>query len=128
MKRFLRIVVAAFALIGVGYVLFALYVFKFLPKCAASSSEALVSPDGKFYAVVTRSDCEQRARTHAYVEMGRPGEKERIVSLEVQGTTEARMSWNGDRELIVSFPPAAVVKAYAPDDEWPRVVQRHLEP
>jgi predicted membrane metal-binding protein len=126
MKRLLQVVVALFAVIGVAYTAFAVYANWFLPRCILASSQEAQSPDGKYFAVFEQSNCQDPGRSRATVEMGTLNSKKRIVWLDVKGTTDVRMTWNDNRELIVTLPESAVVKRYGPYDEWPQVIERRL--
>jgi len=74
-----------------------------------------------------QTTCEDRARSRATVTMGAKDREDRIVWLDVQGTTDVRLTWNGNRELIVTLPDSAIVKRYGPYDEWPQVVEHRVE-
>ncbi len=125
LKRLLQVAVALFALIGVAYTAFIVFANWFLPNCTRTSSEAR-SPDGKHFAVFEQTTCEDRSRSRATVTMGAADRKERVVWLDVKGTTDVRLTWNGDRELIVTLPESAIVKRYGPYDEWPRIIERRV--
>jgi hypothetical protein len=127
MKRLLQVAVGIFAVIGVAYTALVVYAQWFLPHCVLMSSAQAQSPDGKHFATFEQTKCEDRDRSRARVMMGASDSEEQIVWLEVQGTTDVRLTWNGDRELIVTLPEAAVVKRYGPYNEWPRVVERRVD-
>jgi len=125
MKRAIYIVVALFALIGVAYTGLGLYATFFLPRCLLSSSAEATSPDGQHFAVFQQTTCEDASRSRASVMMGRNSNRsERVVLMEVKDTTDVRLTWDGNRDLIVVLPPSAKVERYGPYDDWPRVKEQ----
>lgn len=125
MKRLLRIVFILFALVGVGFTGLFVYVNFFLPKCMFHGSAEATSPDGRHFAVFEQTTCQDTSRSRASVMMGRNSNRsERVVLMEVRGTTDVRLTWSGDQNLIVVLPRTAQVKRYGPYDEWPRVTEQ----
>src|SRR5690242_19772021 len=127
MKRLLQVLVCIFAVCGLGYTAFCIYLNVALPKCTYIASSDVQSPDGKYFAVVEQTRCEDPSRSGASVAMGRsenPGEK--IVWMNVKGTDDVRLTWNGSRERIVVLPRSAVVERHGPYDGWPRAIEQRV--
>jgi hypothetical protein len=127
MKRLVQVAVGAFALIGIAYSALIVYAHWFLPHCVLTSSAQAHSPDGQHFAIFEQRVCEEAIRSRSEVKMGAKGREDQIVLFEIQGTTDVRLTWNGDRELIVTLPEPAAIKRYGPYDEWPRVVERRVQ-
>src|SRR5262245_1923718 len=85
------------------------------------------SPTGQYYAFFQQSMCEDPDTSRSEVHIGKRGVKERIVALQIRGTSQVGLTWEGDSELLVSFPIDASVRELGPYDGWPRVVLRKLE-
>jgi hypothetical protein len=126
LKRLLQVGVGIFALIGLGYTALALYMSVAMPKCMLLGSSEAQSQDGKYFAVFEQTRCEDSSRSRASVSMGRVGNPaDKIVRMNVKGTTDVRLTWNGSRELVVVLPPSAIVEPFGPYDGWPPVVEQH---
>lgn len=130
MKRLLQVFVCVLAVSGLGYTALGIYMSVALPKCTYLASADVQSPDGKYFAVFEQTHCEDPSRSRASVAMGRvqnPGEK--IVWMNVRGTNDVRLTWNGSRELMVVLPRGAIVNRYGPYDGWPSAIeQRVIQP
>ena len=124
LKSALKVLVAALALIGAAYCVLLLWVYFFAPKCVFSQAAQAVAPSGQHFAVFQQSLCEDPLRSRSEVLVGRPGIKERLVVLEVTGTSQVALTWNSDSELVVTLPNSATTKPYPPQANWPRVTLR----
>src|SRR5690348_13494047 len=101
MKRLLQIAVGIFALIVAAYTALVIYTNVALPSCTLLASSEAVSPDGKYVAVFEQTRCEDPSRSRATVGMSlTANRKEKIVWMNVKGTTDVRLTWNGSRELF----------------------------
>ncbi|SRR5690349_12069084 len=123
MKRAAQIAIGVFAIVGVGYTALMIYANWVGPHCQFVPSVEARSPDGQHFAVFQQTICEDPARSRSTVEMGGTDPRQRITRLEIKGTSDVDLTWNGDRELVVSLPGSASVKEYGPYDGWPRVTQ-----
>src|SRR5436305_14517770 len=102
MKRFLQVTVGIFAVIGAAYTALVIYTNVALPSCMLLALSEAVSPDAKYVAVFEQTRCEDPSRTRATVGMRlTANRKERIVWMNVKGTTDGRATWNGSRQLFV---------------------------
>ena len=126
MRRAIQVAVGLFAIVGVIYAAFAIYVSCFVPRCQYVVSAEAKSPDGAYFAVFQQSICEDPARSRSSVVMGGHDPVERVTRLEVNGTSDVQLTWSGNRELIVSLPTAASTKVFGPYDDWPRVTERRV--
>jgi hypothetical protein len=125
MKRFLQVLVGVFALIGVAWVALSIYANVALPNCLLLATSEATSPDGKYIADFEQTRCEDPTRSRATVGMRLAADrKERIVWMDVKGTTDVRLTWNGSRELLVVMPQSANVRKYGPYDGWPKAVEK----
>ena len=126
MKRSVQVAVGLFAVVGVIYTAFAIYVTWFVPRCQHFVSAQAKSPDGKYFAEFQQTICEDPGRSRSWVVMGGREPVERITRLDIQGTNDVKLTWNGTHELIVSLPASASTKAFGPYDDWPRVTERKV--
>ena len=126
MKRLFTVAIGVFAVIGVLYTAFAIYVSWFVPRCQYYVSADARSPDGKYFATFQQTICEDPARSRSSVVMGGREPVERITRLEVIGTNDVQLTWSGNRELIVSLPSSASTKVFGPYEGWPRVTERRV--
>jgi hypothetical protein len=124
LKSALKILVAALAVIGAAYCVLFLWVYFFAPKCVFSQTEQAVAPNGQHFAVFQQSLCEDPLRSRSEVLVGKPGIKERLVVLEVRGTSHVALTWNSDSELVVALPGSATTRVYPAQANWPRVTLR----
>lgn len=85
------------------------------------------SPTGQYYAVFEQRICEDPGTSQSDVRIGKRGVRERIVALEIRGTTQVNMTWADDSKLFVSYPTDANVKELGPYEGWPRVILRKVE-
>ena len=127
MRFALKTIVGLFAVLGAAYVAFGLYAMFLLPHCMFSYAAQATSPTGQYSAVYQQSICEDPERSRSEVLIGKRGVRERIVALEIRGTSQVGLTWSGDSELFVSYPVDATVKELGPYDGWPRVVLRKVE-
>jgi hypothetical protein len=124
MKRAAQVAIGVFAIIGLGYTALMIYANWVDPHCQFVPSAEARSPDGQHFAVFQQTICQDPARSRSTVEMGGTDPSRRITRLQISGTSDVDLTWNGDRELVVSFPNSALVKEYGPYDDWPRVTVR----
>jgi hypothetical protein len=128
MKRILQALVGIFALIGVWHVALIIYGYFGLPACIGVAWTEAVSPDGRYVAVYKNVRCDDSSRSSATVGIGLAGEKRsQTIMMNVKGTTDVRLTWNGNRELFVHVPQAAVVEKFGPYEDLPRVSVRRDE-
>jgi hypothetical protein len=121
----LKPIVGVFALIGVAYCAFAVYANLFLMDCVFSSTAQAISPNGEYFGVYEQRICRDPDKSTSQVLIGKRGSDTRSVLLELRGTSDVRLTWSSDRELVVSYPrSAAVIKQYGMDFEWGRVTLR----
>jgi hypothetical protein len=126
MRRSVQVAVGLFAIVGLIYTAFAIYVSWFVPRCRYVVSAEARSPDGAYFAVFQQTICEDPARSRSSVVMGGRDPVERITRLEIEGTSDVQLTWAGNRELIVSLPATASTKVFGPYDGWPRVSERRV--
>jgi hypothetical protein len=126
-KIALRIVVGVFAVLGVAYSALWLYATFLLPHCMLSYTAQATSPSGQYYAVYEQRICQDPNKSKSEVNIGKRGLKERIVALQIRGTTQVGLTWTGNSELLISYPNDASVKQLGPYDGWPRVILRKTE-
>lgn len=128
MKRFLQVVIGIFALIGVWHVAINLYGHFGLPACNGIAWTEAVSPDGRYVAIYQNVICDDSSRSSALVGIGPTGEKRSWTTvLNIKGTTNVRLTWNGTRELLVHLPLSAEVEKLGPFEDLPRVSVRRDE-
>ena len=127
MRFALKTIVGVFAVLGAAYFAFGLYAMFFLPHCMLSYGAQAVSPTRLYSAVYQQNICEDPERSRSEVLIGKRGVSERIVALEIRGTSQVGLTWSGDSELFVSYPVDATVNELGPYDGWPRVVLRKVE-
>lgn len=127
MNRALKPIVGFFAVLGVAFVAFTIYANVFLVGCTYSQVAQAVSPNGEHFAVFDQRVCKNPDDGWSRVLMGKRGERERNVLLEIRGTTQVGLTWTSDQELIVSYPRSASVKKYDVDGR-PRVTLRPTDP
>jgi hypothetical protein len=123
----LKTIVGVFAVLGAAYVAFGLYAMFFLPHCMFSYAAQATSPTGQYSAVYQQSICEDPERSRSEVLIGKRGVRERIVALEIRGTTQVNLTWADESKLFVSYPTDASVKELGPYEGWPRVILRKVE-
>src|SRR5688572_28405905 len=127
-KRILQAVVGVFALIGVWHVAINLYGHFGLPTCNGNAWTEAVSPDGRYVAVYQNVVCDDSSRSRATVGIGLAGESRSWTTMvNIKGTTDVRLTWNGNRELLVHVPEAAKVETLGPYEGLPRVSVRRDE-
>jgi hypothetical protein len=128
MKRILQALVGVFALIGVWHVAINIYGHFGLPACTGLAWSEAVSPDGRYVARYQNLRCDDSSRSRATVGLGLAGEnRSQTIMMSIKGTTDVRLTWNGDRELLVHVPEAAVVEKFGPYEGLPRVSVRRDE-
>ena len=123
----LKTVIGVFAVLGVAYTALWLYVTFFLPHCVLTYAAQATSPTGQYFAVYEQRICEDPGKSQSSVRIGKRGIRERIVALEIRGTSQVNLTWADDSELFVSYPIEARIKELGPYDGWPRVVLRKVE-
>ena len=121
MRAFLRSGLYFFALLGVAFVGITIYGNFFSDGCVRTSETPIKSFNGETYAVFVKTVCPDLTKSRSMVVMGRPGQTERTVALEITETTDAQLAWNGSSQLRVILPRDARVKAYNTGD-MPQVV------
>ena len=128
MKRILQALVGVFALIGVWHVAINIYGHFGLPACTGIAWTEAVSPDGRYVARYQNVRCDDSSRSRATVGIGLAAENRiQTIMMNIKGTTDVRLTWNGNRELLVHLPLAAVVEKFGPYEELPRVSVRRDE-
>jgi hypothetical protein len=127
MRFALKTIVGVFAVLGVAYTALWLYATFFLPHCLLSYPAQATSPTGQFHAFYQQSICEDPDKSRSEVHISKRGVKERIVALEIRGSSQVGLTWEGESELLVSLPIDASVKELGPYGGWPRVVVRKSE-
>ena len=127
MRLALKILVGAFAVIGVTCAAFALYVYMVLPRCTFAQTPQSVAPDGKHFAVVEWRTCEPSANSWFRVVLGASQSKERFGVVEGPGTPQLGLTWGHSAELIVSYPPGAMLQLVATNGDLPRVTLRRSD-
>jgi hypothetical protein len=123
----LKVLVGVFAVIGAAYTALALYVYLFLPNCTFAATAQSFSPDGKHFAAYEQRTCKAVDESWSRVVLGKHGIKERLVAVEVRGTTRVSFVWASPQELVVSYPPGAPIKQLGTDGDWPRVTLRRSD-
>ena len=123
MRRVIRIVVGVFAAIGAAYAAFAVYALFFLPVCQYVVAAQARSPNQRYNAIFSQTTCEDSTKSHSSVQMSVVDGKDTIALLDVQGTSDVVLTWNGDSELQVALPKSAVTKRYTAQNGWPRVIE-----
>jgi hypothetical protein len=126
MKRPFRIVLFALAAIGAAYIAFGIYATMFLADCMYVESAQAVSPSGQHFATFQQTICSVPDKSRSQVTMGAKGQTVKTVIMEVGGTSDVELTWNGDTELIVSLPASALVRRFNTSGEWPRVSERRI--
>ena len=126
MKRLVHIAFGVFAVIGAAYTAILIYVSWFLPHCSLHYSAPARSPDDRHFAIFEQRSCEEPALSQGHVLIGASHRKERIVVVDILGTTDVRFTWNGDRRLTVSIPESANAKFHEYYPGWPRIVERRV--
>jgi hypothetical protein len=94
-----------------------------LSKCRYRETDLTYSPDHKFYYQVQFTLCQDRAKSHARLVLGRAGKSDKAVLLDFgPSLDELHLSWHDGPELRVDVPKYAITKRYGPYDDLPRVV------
>jgi hypothetical protein len=127
LKLLLKIFLGFFALIGVAYVIFGLFVSFFLPPCNFVISKQAVSPNGQYSATFEQTICRDHDKSQSRILLGKRGSSVRPVLVELKGTTEVGLTWSNDDQLVVSYPSSAVAHAFDTSGEWPRITIRHTD-
>ena len=127
MRLALKTIVGVFAVLGVAYTALWIFMTFFLPHCMLAYAAQATSPTGQYSAVYQQSICEDPNRSRSEILIGKRGVRERIVALEVRGTTQVNLTWADDSKLFVSYPTEASVKELGPYEGWPRVILRKVE-
>jgi len=124
----LKVAVGVLATVGVIFIALETFALLFAPHCMLNSAAQATSPTGQYFALYEQRVCQKPENSRSEVLMGKRGERERNVIVEIQGTTQVGLTWAGPSELVVSYPIGSTVKQYGPYDGWPRVTLRQLEP
>jgi len=66
------------------------------------------SPTGEYHASFEQSICADPGRSRSEVLIGKRGVKERIVALEIRGTSEVGLTWQGESTLFAQSRPAEI--------------------
>ena len=127
MRLAIKVLVGVFAVIGVAYTALLFYAYLFVPHCTFAQTPQAVSPDGKHFAVLEQSTCEDVAKSWSRVVLGARASKERFVVVEGRGTPHLALTWDHSAELVVSYPPGTVLKQLGTDGDWPRVTLRRSD-
>jgi hypothetical protein len=124
MKTTWKVIVVVLATLGAAMVLFQIYVIFFLPKCIFSAKGMARSPNAQYYAVFEQTRCEKEEQSRSSVLMGKAGAKERIVLMDIWGTSDVALTWEDDSKLVITHAEEAKVNEHGPYNGWPKFVEK----
>src|SRR5579863_1584169 len=106
-KSALKVLIAVFAVIGVLYTAFFLFVTFFLRDCVGKTAAQVISPSGEYAATLEEITCRDIFKSHSEVLIAKRGVKARSVALEIRGTSRVDLSWEHTDGLVISYPTSA---------------------
>lgn len=122
-----RAFVIGFLVIASVVAIGAIYISTVLSRCAYREMTTVWSPDGKFYAQIQATTCQDDDKSHYSLIMGSRDRKHMIVLLDLRSSLrEMHYVWREGPELLVSVPAEVIKKRYSDYEEWPRVVVQEV--